>query len=308
MTAAVSPRSFRTLRANSEAVSGGRSWLDPSSAWQLKLARARHHIGDLSAQVEEFTSGGTYEAVPEPGDQPGETVYRLRMSRPIPLHLSTIIGDALHNLRSALDCVACELARRYVGRSLTEDEERTCEFPIYGDPAEVGKFFKDGRRRSLYGDRERRAVGAVQPGWLHDQVVQHGIAEARPREEEVAHDDLTLLNRLSNVDKHRRVHVAVSWPELVYWGSDHPSEEQRWYWGRPPFEDGAILGRLRQPPDHPEPAPRTLHHEMQLRVLDPPEAGGNDIVTLLRSIHGELSHRVIPTVLNPPHTTNEAGP
>jgi len=274
-------------------------WLDPTSAWQLKLARAQYHIDALAAEAEAFVSAGTYSAVAEPGTQPGETVYRLQMSKPIPLHFSTVIGDALHNLRSALDCAACELARRHVGRPLSEEEERACAFPIDGDPAKIQKFLNEKPRLALYGPGDRQRVGAVQPGWLYDHAVSLGVGHAGPtREEEVAHDDLTLLNRLSNVDKHRRVHLVTSWPDLVYWGSN-AAVQQRWTWGRPPFEDGAVLGTLYQDPGHPEPAPQTLHHEMQLRAFDPPEAGGNDIVTLLRSMRREVAGRVIPGVFRP---------
>src|ERR1700750_2920220 len=74
--------------------------------------------------------------------QPGETIYRVQMSKPIPIHFSTMIGDVLHNLRSALDCAAWEMARRTVGRDLTEQEEHACEFPIRSKPSELRKFFK----------------------------------------------------------------------------------------------------------------------------------------------------------------------
>jgi hypothetical protein len=38
---------------------------------------------------------------------------------------------------------------------------------------------------------------------------------------------------------------------------------------------------------------------MELRVLDPREAGVNDVVAMLQSIHRHLAARVIPGVLNP---------
>ena len=124
------------------------------------------------------------------------------------------------------------------------------------------------------------------------------------RHEEVAYDYLTLLDRLSNIDKHRRVHLVASWPALVYWGSDEPSR-LRWRWGQPPFNDGTILGRLYQDPQHTELVPETLQHDMQLRVLRPPEAAVNDIVSLLRGIHRDVVHRVIPGVLMPQPTDGE---
>jgi hypothetical protein len=149
-----------------------------------------------------------------------------------------------------------------------------------------------------YGERDQRAIAAVQPGWLTDFMEREGISGGRPREEEVAYDSLTFLNRLSNVDKHRRVHLVTSWPDLVYWAGDQVNGQQ-WRWGRPPFEDGSILGRLQEEdPERHGVAPPALQHEMDLRVIDPPEAGHNDVVSLLRHILGELVNRVIPNVMN----------
>jgi hypothetical protein len=73
------------------------SWLDPESAWLAKADRATHHIDDLAAKVQEFLAG-SFGVVPEQGNQPGETIYRVQMSKPIPIYFSTMIGDVLHNL------------------------------------------------------------------------------------------------------------------------------------------------------------------------------------------------------------------
>ena len=187
------------------------------------------------------------------------------MPLPIPVHLSTTIGDALHNLRSALDCAAYEMARRHVGRDLTEDEELACEFPIRDDPDKLDRFFS-GSRSCV---RERRQ-SLTTPLWL--------------------------LARLSNIDKHRRLHLTAWWPDIVYWGSDEPSH-CRWRWGAPPYEDGRILGRLIHDSRHPEP-PATLHQEMTLRILYP-GAESQDIVRLLKGIHEDMTYRVMPRLLDP---------
>ena len=68
-------------------------------------------------------------------------------------------------------------------------------------------------------------------------------------------------------------------------------------WGTPPFTDGTILGRLFDDAQHPEPLPE-LHHDMDLRLTDPPGATGTDVVRLLESIHDHVRSRVLPHVLN----------
>jgi hypothetical protein len=98
------------------------------------------------------------------------------------------------------------------------------------------------------------------------------------REEEVRWDSLTLLQRLSNVDKHRTVHLVGWWPDLVYWGGNEGDPEYRSRWGRPPFEDGSLLGTLIGDPGQAAPAPR-LDHEMELRLFHPPEVRSSDVVS-----------------------------
>jgi hypothetical protein len=275
-------------------------WQDPRSAWWAKIDRAKHHINALAADIDSFLESTAYEVVPEPGEQPDETIYRLRMHHPIPVYFSTTIGDTLHNLRSALDCAAYEMAQRHVGRDLTEKEELACEFPIRDDPEKLAKFFSAQGRQALYGPRDRQAIRDVQPARLHDEVARRGVKELHPREQEVTYDPLWLLSRLSNIDKHRRLHLTAWWPGITYWGSDEPSR-RRWRWGQPPYEDGRILGRLIDDSEHPEP-PATLHQEMSLRILYP-GAERQDVARLLEAIHQDITYRVIPRLLDPSRGT-----
>jgi hypothetical protein len=270
-------------------------WTDPEWAWFAKTARAKHHIDDLECEIRDFLSRGTFNVASETGQGPGEIVYRLQMSEPIPIGFSTTIGDALHNLRSALDCAAFEMACRHVRRNLTEPDERACAFPIYGTRDGLDRFFSDKSRAHLFGTSQQEAIRAVQPGHLYDSVAE----EARKRldrDREVAFDHLYLLNRLSNIDKHRRLHVTVWWPGLVYWGSDG-SSKRKWIWGIPPFEDGSILGRLLDDPDNPEPPPPEIHHDIELRLLAPEGAANTDARKLLHSIYNRVVQFALPRTL-----------
>jgi hypothetical protein len=269
-------------------------WQNLDSAWWAKTQRARYHIDNLADEIRAFMQSKPYEILINRGD--GETIYRLQMHRPIPVSLSTIIGDALHNLRSALDCAAFDLARWHVQREgqrdLTEPEERACQFPICETQAAFDKFFS-GTRATLYGPREREAMRGVQPARVHDYLAERGQPTHYPREEEVDHDPLYLLNKLSNIDKHRRLHLAFWWPWMASWGSDAPSRRQ-WRWGRPPFVDGAILGRLSDDPEGREPLPK-VQHELSLSILYlAPYV--EDVVKLLTSFHNNVTGWVLPRV------------
>lgn len=255
-------------------------WRDPESAWWAKVDRAKHHLAVLEREITAFLASGSYEISAEPGDAPGETLYRLRIHQEIPVRFSTAIGDVLHNLRSALDCAAYYLALRKAGDGLDERSERSCQFPICKDMASFAEFFR--KRPGLYGPVEQEAMKAVQPGRIHDQAVALGIQMGTTdREIEVAHDHLWTLATLSNIDKHRKLHVTMWWPDLLYWASDGPSR-RRWVWGNPPFNDGSILGKLCDDLTHPEP-PGTLYDEIKLS-LNHRGARFDDVCRMLHSI------------------------
>jgi hypothetical protein len=61
--------------------------------------------------------------------------------RQVPVAISTIIGDIVHNLRPALDSLAYEMAVRHVGRPLKDAELKASAFPMRATPGELGKFF-----------------------------------------------------------------------------------------------------------------------------------------------------------------------
>lgn len=269
-------------------------WLDPESAWWAKANCAKGHIDDLAEQARAYLRG-PHKVSPEQR-RPGVTAYRLHLSQPIPASFSTTVGDALHDMRSALDCAACAVAQRHVGRDLTEKEERACEFPICAKPSELREFFNRPPRPTLYAQREQQAMREVQPAAKHDERAAESRTDFHPRAEEVEYDSLETLRRLSNIDKHRRLHVVTYWPDLVYWGSDGPSK-RRWQWGTPPFTNGAILGYLIDDPQHPEPLPE-LHHDLELRLTEPPGATGMDVARLLESIHQHVTFRVLPHILH----------
>lgn len=274
-------------------------WRSADASWWVKLNRASRHIEDLDKHVHDFMRRNPYAVVSESGPRPNETTYRLRVVHAIPIEFGAIVGDCLHNLRSALDCAAFELARRYVGRGLTEAEERACEFPIRDLPSRLDAFFRDRCRLHLYGPRERRAIAGVQPGWRHDHAMRLKVPDLGTRQDDVKWDELWLLNRLSNIDKHRRLHIAAWWPDLTYWTSDDSERvSARWTYGRPPFENGDVLGRLLV--DEPDAAPpRNIYQELDLRIVDPPAACNQDLVGLLRRMHQYIASWVVPRVLNP---------
>ncbi len=76
----------------------------PFESSKRKLARAREHIGDLSARIEGFFKINPYARIIEPDSEHlGEFICKIKLVQPMPPVLNEITGDAVGNLRSVLD-------------------------------------------------------------------------------------------------------------------------------------------------------------------------------------------------------------
>lgn len=91
---------------------------------KIKVARGSHHIESLRALASAYLDSSPFSltAVEEPND---DLVWRVRVHREVPVDWSTIVGDAIHNLRSALDHLAWQLV--VIGGA--QPDRDTC-FPI----------------------------------------------------------------------------------------------------------------------------------------------------------------------------------
>src|SRR5260370_30562574 len=106
---------------------------------RIKIERANHHIADLEICVSQFLSSGPYKAIGEM-DAEGRAAYRLSGVQPVPLIIPSIAGDAIQNLRTALDYLACALwSRRNFGEC-----KNPISFPISDD---AQKLESEGLRK-----------------------------------------------------------------------------------------------------------------------------------------------------------------
>lgn len=78
---------------------------------RLKIERAKKHIADLDAERVKFLGTDPYVGVPKFHPEANRTEFVLQSLPPVPVSISTILGDAVHNLRVALDYLAYELVR-----------------------------------------------------------------------------------------------------------------------------------------------------------------------------------------------------
>src|SRR3954452_22105232 len=79
---------------------------------RLKIERANKHVADLQTRLKEFIASDPYTHFPEDDPKTGDLVYRIAVEPHAAeglRDLALIVGDVVHNLRSALDLLACQL-------------------------------------------------------------------------------------------------------------------------------------------------------------------------------------------------------
>lgn len=155
-----------------------------------KIARAGEHLNSLTTEIFAALRAENRKAIVKANDNAAWLVYFVEDHIP-PIRISTLVGDCIFNLRSALDNLVCGLVR-------TRKPHARCvgtRFPIYSDPDN----WQENWRNDLKGvSREARAVvKALQPCFR-----PYGASEDDP---------LFILNTLSNIDKHRAVLLGGRW-------------------------------------------------------------------------------------------------
>ncbi len=148
---------------------------------RVKFERAKQHIRDLNAATKTFLDTHPYVVRTKRNPQTRQLIYYLADVRKTPPVIAAITGDALQNLRSALDHLAYHLFR--VGAGDTAMPYHVY-FPIFDSAAEyrakVHEKVKGMRKDAI------EAIDAVKPY-------------------KGGNDTLWRLHKLNNIDKHRFV-------------------------------------------------------------------------------------------------------
>ncbi len=164
-------------------------------SWWLKVKRAQKHMVDIERAAKDYARLHPYEFTRvRDADLKGQVVYEVRITeQPDPM-IAIMLGDFVHNLRSALDhiVVAC-VSKKHHG---------SAGFPIVLDPIwnqdTKGEFvLKDDDARERFAsaieglpERALAIVEGAQP--YHSARGSH-------------HDPIGIISRLGNADKHRRL-------------------------------------------------------------------------------------------------------
>ena len=153
-------------------------YIDRRAHIETKIERAEKHIRDLENAIKSFIKTNPYAVLGQQDAETGMYVYKLKIVRHPPLGWSAILGDAIHNLRSALDILVWQLI-------LAEGNKpsRKNAFPVSSSPKGFESHLKE-------------KVKGVSPQALE-------LFKAAEPYKGGKHEGLWILNELDIRDKHR---------------------------------------------------------------------------------------------------------
>ena len=159
-----------------------------------KMIRAREHIEALNREVADYLSSISVRLHLkfDPDVQTPWIVFH-GTDYIAPMRLAAVVGDAVHNMRAALDNLVCGLAKTM---------DRSCDCKKTAFPYRNEESGWDGIAKSdldRVPDAAKDIIKSLQP-WLNPS------------------SPLLQLNNLSNIDKHRHCHVALAYSrDTIFW-------------------------------------------------------------------------------------------
>jgi len=177
--------------------------------YERKLRRGDKHIDSLDEAVQDWLDRGGYTLVEKTDPQTGYQIICAEIKEPPDPCWPLIIGDAIHNLRSALDHVAFDLAIAHQQATKPEqpisaERARSSEFPVI-------PYINE--RTGATGDAEHRfdsAAGSKLAGIHPDAIAVIKAAQPYHRGPQSETHELWLIHDLDRVDKHRELIVTAA--------------------------------------------------------------------------------------------------
>jgi hypothetical protein len=166
----------------------------PLAGAQAKIERARQHLIALQQDISVFTRANPYGFVTEFEDETGNSVVRAREYVERPVHTGLIVGDLVHNLRSALDHVAYALAERGKGA------DRMTAWPLVSDEKDWAS--QEGLLLKGVFKGDRAAIKALQPYQARKAILAGELPRAELERRYAPNLQTLVIGRLDNLDKH----------------------------------------------------------------------------------------------------------
>lgn len=154
---------------------------EPFFGSKLKIDRAKQHVQQLSMEIKAFVEANPIGLIREDHAKSGQHRWRVTGVKALPPIWSCYIGDAVHNLRSALDLLVCALVR-----ANRRQVKRKNGFP-FSDSAK--EFETDGLAR----------VQGASPAAINL------IRQLKPYKGGDGNKTLFLIHELDVLDKHKMI-------------------------------------------------------------------------------------------------------
>ena len=150
-----------------------------------KLYRAKEHMDELARVLSEYYKSSPGEMVLDSG------VFAFREKIPVPARIPLIVGDFLQNVRSALDYLVWELV---IANGEIPGQHNA--FPIDLTMAAYQTSITNRRRLKGINNAAAATIDAMQPYHCKNDAEKDNAP-------------LVILDRLTNINKHRRVLLAT---------------------------------------------------------------------------------------------------
>ncbi|MCL4535259.1 MAG: hypothetical protein M1370_08905 [Bacteroidetes bacterium] len=239
-------------------------------SYELKLARAVEHLDRAEEELVAWTKCSSNAVRGELNNQTGEFVFTFESSIRFPgERLGLLVGDCLHNLRSALDHLAYNLAVKHRGEPLPGRAAETSEFPILGT-------------RPMTPKEERSKIGCIEPA---ARAIIKGL-QPYHRGDDYNRDPLWILYELERIDKHRLLHVVVlSYDNATVGGSNIAIKSIRAVPPGAPLENGTEVCSGRVSKFFPDrPLELEFHFPLQASLVEGVPLAVQPIIPAMRGL------------------------
>lgn len=170
----------------------------------LKITRAKEHIQELYTRAQIFSDENPHHIAVDVDPDTGNNVLRIAPAEPFPLILVTILGDALHNLRTALDyawctsCIKCTDFTKFPARETRENFEAAINGLKENAREEVKHFLRD-------------SVQLYRGGKCEILLDLHNLDIADKHRLLIAHRQFTFIDGITAVDERGETFNIPQW-------------------------------------------------------------------------------------------------
>jgi hypothetical protein len=165
---------------------------------ETKVRRAQEQTNSLEVDIQRFLATQHYQIRQTPDFETGRKSATFCVVRDLPAEWPAVLGEIIHDLRSALDHAITDLTIANCGSTLDgtefpvfENENRYFQLKRNGEPAPGSGLFKI---RGI-DDRAKAVIRGLQPF----EFRKHNSPNDQPA--------LAILHELNLIDKHRTIHI-----------------------------------------------------------------------------------------------------